>query len=55
MTGASRGIGRAVALGPWQHRIFMFSYWLKLKAGSKDVYDEIVSAGGEATGVPYGY
>ncbi|EJW21878.1 hypothetical protein IMCC14465_02720 [alpha proteobacterium IMCC14465] len=51
VTGASRGIGRAVALGLAAQNIHVLLL-AKTQGGLESVYDEIVSAGGEATGVP---
>lgn len=51
VTGASRGIGRAVALGLAAQKIHVLLL-AKTQGGLESVYDEIVSAGGEATGVP---
>ena len=51
VTGASRGIGRAVALALAEQNIHVFLL-ATTQGGLEDVYDEIVTADGEATGVP---
>ena len=51
VTGASRGIGRAVALTLAEQNVNVLLL-ARPQGGLEDVYDEIVSAGGEATGVP---
>lgn len=51
VTGASRGIGRAVALTLAEQNVHVLLL-ARTQGGLEDVYDEIVSAGGEATGVP---
>lgn len=51
VTGASRGIGRAVALALAKQNIHVLLL-ARTQGGLEDVYDEIVAADGEATGVP---
>ena len=51
VTGASRGIGRAVALALAEQNIHILLL-ARTQGGLEEVYDEIVNAGGEATGVP---
>jgi NAD(P)-dependent dehydrogenase (short-subunit alcohol dehydrogenase family) len=51
VTGASRGIGRAVALALAEQNIHVLLL-ARTQGGLEDVYDEIVTADGEATGVP---
>lgn len=51
VTGASRGIGRAVALALAEQNIHVLLL-ARTQGGLEDVYDEIVTANGEATGVP---
>ena len=51
VTGASRGIGRAVALALVEQNIHVLLL-ARTQGGLEDVYDEIVTADGEATGVP---
>jgi len=51
VTGASRGIGRAVALALAEKNIHILLL-ARTQGGLEEVYDEIVNAGGEATGVP---
>lgn len=51
VTGASRGIGRAVALTLAEQNVHVLLL-ARTQGGLEEVYDEIVSAGGEATGVP---
>ena len=51
VTGASRGIGRAVALAFAEQNIHILLL-ARTQGGLEEVYDEIVNAGGEATGVP---
>lgn len=51
VTGASRGIGRAVALALAEQNIHVLLL-ARTQGGLEDVYDEIVTSDGEATGVP---
>ena len=51
VTGASRGIGRAVALALAEQNIHVLLL-ARTQGGLEDVYDQIVTADGEATGVP---
>lgn len=51
VTGASRGIGRAVALALAEQNIHVLLL-ARTQGGLEDVYDEIVTADGEASGVP---
>ena len=50
-TGTSGGIGRAAALTLAEQNVHVLLL-ARTQGGLEDVYDEIVSAGGEATGVP---
>lgn len=51
VTGASRGIGKAVALALAEQNIHVLLL-ARTQGGLEDVYDEIVTIDGEATGVP---
>ena len=51
VTGASRGIGRAVARALADQNVHVLLL-ARTQGGLEDVYDEIVTADGEATGVP---